>query len=247
MESACGVKLIVYSAVIFLGTFLGGLIPIQLSGLGERRLQMGVALGAGLLLGMSFSHMIPEAAELAPDVFGFWLLAGFVLLLIVERFGMVHACDEKRCDYHTVGWTAFVGLTIHGLIEGAALASSLVVPHIGPMVLVAIVSHKLPSGIALSSILKLAGKSRLQNLAFVVGVSVSGPVGLVLSYRVLSHSALSSAAGALLAASAGTFLYIGACDLLPEMHREESSRMGRLAWFLFGAGLSVLGGLFTDH
>ncbi len=240
-------RLAFYSLAIFLGTFVGGLIPTQVRAVNEDRLQLGVALGAGLLLGMSLVHMIPEAAELLPDGFGFWLLAGFLLLLIVEKFAMVHACDEKHCDYHTVGLAAFVGLTIHGLIEGAALASSLVVPHIGPMVLIAILSHKLPSGVVLSSILRLAGKSNAKTLLFVAGVSVSGPVGLYLSYVFLSHSALAATAGALLGASAGTFLYIGACDLLPEMHRTSQGRWGRLLCFLVGIGISLLGGFIGEH
>ncbi|MBI1861695.1 MAG: ZIP family metal transporter [Deltaproteobacteria bacterium] len=233
-----------YCAIIFLGTFLGGIIPTHLS-LSERKLQMGVALGAGLLLGMSLVHMIPEAAELMPETFGIWLLAGFLILLVAERFVMVHACEETHCDYHTIGWAAFIGLTIHGLIEGAALASSLVVPKIGPMVLIAIVSHKLPSGIALSSILKMAGISKRKSVAFVTGVAISGPVGLFLSYALLSQMAQSATAGALLSMSAGTFLYIGACDLLPEMHRGGEERQIKFACFLVGIGVSLLGGLIA--
>lgn len=239
-------RLFGYSLAIFLGTFIGGVIPGRIR-LSESRLQLGVALGAGLLLGMALVHMVPEAAELLPAGFGFWLLAGFLVILIVERFAMVHACDETHCNYHTIGVAAFVGLTVHGLIEGAALASSLVVPDIGPMVLIAILSHKLPSGLVLASILKLSGKSPAQSLVFVAGVSASGPVGLYLSYLFLSHASLSSTAGALLAASAGTFLYIGACDLLPELHRGEKGRWRRLISFLIGIGISLLGGLLGEH
>ena len=42
-------------------------------------------------------------------VFGAWMMAGFLLLLVLERFMMVHACEEHGCDYHTVGLAAFVG------------------------------------------------------------------------------------------------------------------------------------------
>lgn len=240
-------KIAIYAISIFGGTLIGGLIPMHATRLSEKSLQFGVALGAGILLGMSFAHMIPEAAELSPAYFGLWLLLGFLILMVVERFAMAHACDERHCDYHTVGLAAFLGLTVHGLIEGAALASSMVVPAIGPMVLIAVLSHKLPSGVALASILRLAGKTRSQSLLFVLGVSISGPVGLFFSYQLLSYSALSGTAGALLAVSAGTFLYIGACDLLPEMHRGGESRVGRLACFLFGVAISVFGGLLAVH
>lgn len=240
-------KILIYSLSIFFGTFLGGLIPSRVSFVSESHLKLGVALGAGLLLGMSLVHMIPEAAELMPGSFGIWLLAGFLLLLFVERFAMVHACEEQHCDYHRLGWAAFLGLTVHGLIEGAALATSLVLPNIGPMVLVAILSHKLPSGVVLATILRLAGTSKSRSLAFVGGVSLSGPIGLMMSYSLLSHSAFAETAGALLAASAGTFLYIGACDLLPELHKKGDGRWGRLIGFFLGIGVAVLGELFHDH
>ena len=41
---------------------------------------------AGLLLGMSFLHMLPEAAEMLPHTFAFWFLFGFLVLLVLERF-----------------------------------------------------------------------------------------------------------------------------------------------------------------
>jgi zinc transporter ZupT len=49
--------------------------------------------------------------------------------------------------------------------------------------------------------------------------------------------------GFLLGLSAGTFLYIAACDLLPQLHRTGDDKWPRLALFLLGAGMSVAGSL----
>ncbi len=233
-----------YALLIFLASLAGGLLPLFISAKSEKKLKLAISFGAGLLLGMAFIHMIPEAAALAPNEFGYWLMGGFVLLLILERFVMVHACEEHGCHYHTVGVAAFAGLTVHGLLEGFALGSTLYISGLAPLILLAILSHKLPAGFALTSILRLAKRSPRQILLFVVGVSLSGPIGLGLSLGILEIEHLPSVTGSLLALSAGSFVYIGACDLLPELHRENKEKIPRLVCFLIGIVLSALSGLF---
>lgn len=239
--------LILYSVSIFLTAFFGGLLPLLVPAKNDHHLKLFVSLGAGLLLGMAFLHMLPEASHLLPQSFGLWFLIGFVILLILERFIMIHACDEHGCHYHTVGIAAFVGLAVHGIIEGLALGSSLVLPPLAMLVLVAIMAHKAPSGFALTSILRLAGKSKKQILLFSAGVALSGPIGLLLAYFFLKTQEYQNAAGCLLALSAGTFVYIGACDLLPELHRASGEKLKRLALFIFGLLISYGSGLWLEH
>ncbi|NBT58593.1 hypothetical protein EBT16_07400 [bacterium] len=239
--------LVLYGISIFASAFLGGLAPLLIPAKNDHHLKLLVSLGAGLLLGMSFLHMLPEASHLLPGSFGLWFLMGFVILLILERFIMIHACDEHGCHYHTVGIAAFLGLTVHGIIEGLALGSSLVLPHLAMLVLVAIMAHKAPSGFALTSILRLAGKSKSQILLFSFGVALSGPLGLLLAYFFLRTQEYQNAAGCLLALSAGTFVYIGACDLLPEIHRASEEKLKRLAFFLLGLFISYGSGFFLEH
>jgi len=238
-------QLFTYSLLIFLTALSGGILPLYWKRFRDESLKTYVCLGAGLLLGMSFLHMLPEATELLPHRFGGWFLVGFLILLILERFVMVHPCDEHGCHYHTVGIAAFVGLTIHGLIEGFALASSLFVAHLGPLVLVAILAHKAPQGFALTSILKLAGKTKRQMVTFAMGIALSGPVGVALAYSIMEKNQIAPMAGVLLAISSGTFAYIGACDLLPELHRSDTGKFKRLAAFLVGIVLSAMSGLIV--
>lgn len=238
--------LTLYSSLIFLAAFIGGIVPMWISTKNENHLKLFISFGAGLLLSMAFLHMIPESFKLLPRSFGIWLLTGFCLLLFLERFIMVHACEEHGCHYHTIGIAAFVGLTIHGLIEGFALASSQLVAHLGPLVLIAILSHKAPAGIALTSILKMSGKKPVQILGFILGVALSGPLGIFLAYWILKTEHYSNAAGILLSLSAGTFLYIGACDLLPELHRTDGEKIKRLISFILGIIISIASGYLID-
>jgi zinc and cadmium transporter len=235
-------RLLIYASLIFLTATAGGVLPLLMPNAREDRLKLFVSLGAGLLLGMAFLHIIPEASLLLPGSFGIGLLVGFLLLLVLERFVMVHACEEHGCDYHTIGMAAFAGLAVHGVIEGLALASSVMVSNIGPLVLVGILSHKAPAGFALTSLLKLAGKSNRRIIAFVLGVALSGPVGVMLAYLLLAKTHWQNSAGILLSVSAGTFLYISACDLLPELHRNDTEKFKRLTAFLGGLALAYVSG-----
>jgi zinc and cadmium transporter len=232
---------VLYAVLIFLAAFLGGALPMCLPWLDEARLRLTVSLGAGLLLGMALLHMLPEAVHLIPSTFAYFFMGGFLLLLLLERFVMVHACEEHGCDFHTVGLAAFLGLTVHGAVEGFALASTAHVEGLAPLVFIAILAHKLPAGVALTSILRLSKRSRRQTWAFIIGVAASGPLGILLATVVLERTHLPNAAGILLALSAGTFLYVAACDLLPEMHRSSSKKLSRLGLFLLGVAISVLG------
>lgn len=240
------VKLLIYSALISSTAIIGGIIPLVIRNIRDNHLKLFVSLGAGLLLGMAFIHMIPEAALLMPNYFGIGLMLGFVILLVLERFIMVHACEEHGCHYHTVGLAAFVGLTVHGVIEGVALGSSLLVPQLAPLVLVGILAHKAPTAFSLTSILRLAGKSQAQIIIFILGVALSVPVGCFLAYFVTIKSHFDASTGILLSVSAGTFLYIGACDLLPELHRNDDEKFKRLMAFIVGI-LICMGTLFLPH
>ena len=240
-------QVVTYGLAIFVAAFFGGISPLLLPGAHENHLKLFVSFGAGLLLGMGFLHMLPESAALIPTSFGFWVLVGFLILLVLERFIMVHACDEHGCNYHTVGVAAFVGLAIHGIIEGFALASSLMVSEFGVFVLLAILAHKAPAGFALTSILRLSGKTNKQIALFAAGVALSGPLGLVLAYNLLRADSLPQTAGILLSLSTGTFFYIGACDLLPELHRNDAEKFKRLATFFLGILISVACGYLLDH
>lgn len=236
-----------YGLLLFSTALLGGALPLWMPSIHDQRLKLFICLGAGLLLGMAFVHMLPEAAELLPHKFGMWFLLGFVLLLVLERFLMVHPCEEGGCHYHTIGVAAFFGLTVHGLIEGFALTSSMFVTDLGFLVLVAILAHKAPQGFALASILRMATKSRFRIWLFLLGVALSGPIGMAAAYFFLEHKPMASTAGVLLAMSSGTFVYIGACDLLPELHRENAEKFKRLGAFLVGIGLSLVSELLLAH
>ncbi|MFQ5811565.1 MAG: ZIP family metal transporter, partial [Armatimonadota bacterium] len=192
---------------------------------------------AGVLLGAAFVHMIPQAGEIAGPSTSSLALMGMLVLLLIEKFVMVHACPGDACDYHTIGLTAFVGLSLHSILEGVAIASSATMPALGPVVVVAIIAHKVPASLSLSGLLLAAGYRRGQILGLLALFSLMVPVGAIGAYSIIG-SVSEYVVSALIAVSAGTFIYIAASDLLPELHRAHQFRTLSLATFLGGIALT---------
>lgn len=233
--------LLFYSGSIFFATWAGGLLPL-LRRWHDGTLRLFVSFGAGVLLGVAFMHLIPEAAELMNLQIGIPLLSGFLLLYILEKFVMVHSC-EAGCDFHVIGWSAVVGLSVHSLTAGMALGAGLVIPEISLFVFFAILLHKLPESFSLTCILLQERMAKGKIILVLFGFSLAVPLGGVLTSFFLKEDS-TYAVGWLLAFSAGTFLHIAADDLLPGVHAAVDNRRATLSTFLVGVALVLFSHAF---
>lgn len=235
---------------ILLGSVLGAAIPIFS---GPKRLVTFLAFAAGVMLGAAFFHMLPEAARSGGYSVLSWVPAGFVVMFLLERYVLVHVCEEPPdCEVHghkgSLGTAAFIGLAVHTLFDGIALGSASV-EGVGLTTFVAIASHKVPSSLSLASILLHEGRTRrtVFLLAALFGLMV--PLGAALYFALAELIPMQGFPPAALAFSAGSFLYIAVSDLLPNVNRHGPG--GRLKNILsMGAGLLVMLGLtlvLEDH
>ena len=227
-------SLLVYSIIIIAVSWTGGMIPLY-KPWRQSTLQLFISFGAGVLLGVAFLHLIPEAMMMIEERAGLPMLFGFLLLYVLEKFIMVHSC-EAGCDVHIVGWSSFLGLSIHSLTAGVALGAGIAVPEISLMVFLAIVLHKLPESFSLSCILLQAKfhKKRIITIMFLFAFAV--PVGALIAVHLLT-SMPGDVIGWALAFAGGTFLHIAADDLLPSVHSSEQNRGSTLIAFLLGVFL----------
>jgi len=238
-----------YSFIIVLGAVAGALVVVATQR--PTRLVTFLAFAAGVMLGAAFFHMLPEAYH-DGGYRAFTLVpAGFVFLLVLERFFLSHTCEEpldcKEHASHGLGLTAFVGLAVHTLFDGIALGSS-VKEGVGMMAFIAITSHKIPSSLSLASILKAEGRPTSVILSYSVFYGLMVPVGAALYFgfdAVLRFEKFSPWA---LAFSAGTFLYIAVSDLLPHVNRHGQDRRGRnLVALLVGLLAMLALSRVTEH
>ncbi|HFE63824.1 MAG TPA: transporter, Zip family protein [Caldithrix sp.] len=231
MESGL-IDLAIYCAMIVLFAWIGGVIPL----LFHKKIviiQFFISFGAGILLGAALLHMVPGAAEYIGKRLGLPVLLGFLTLFILEKFIMTHPCPAEHCEYHTVGLTAFIGLSVHSVITGLALGSGILIPRLGFIVFLAVLLHKLPASLSLSSLLVKEHYSRNKIFLIILLFSVMVPLGAFSTYFLIQKASVHTL-GVLAAFSAGTFLHVAADDLMPEVHQHFRYRKTRLLVFLLG-------------
>ncbi|KPK79285.1 MAG: hypothetical protein AMS25_13150 [Gemmatimonas sp. SM23_52] len=185
-----------------------------------------VAFAAGLLVAGALLHLVPESADLVGTGRGLaWTLAGFLVLYLVEahflphvhRRGELPIDDHHRAGHaHHVGPLVILGLAIHSLAEGVSVGAGLSARAlIGTVAAALVVFHKLPVGIAAMSALYHSGVPGRRAAWVSSGLALITPLAVVVSYFTL-RGVSEALLGILLGLAGGSFLYIGAADLLPE-------------------------------
>jgi zinc and cadmium transporter len=242
-------QLAVFSGVIVLGALAGAAVPLR-SDRAHRQVVF-LAFAAGVMFGAAFFHMLPEAFHGGGPRALFLVPAGFVFLFVLERFVLVHVCEEPPdCAEHAnpaMGLTAFVGLSAHTVFDGVALGSA-IVEGVGLTTFVAIAAHKIPSSLSLAALLQTEGRRPATILAFVVAFGLMVPLGALLYFGLDWLITFAAFAPLALAFSAGSFLYVAVSDLLPHVNRHgKSHRFRGVAGLLVGLGLMLAFSFVLGH
>jgi ZIP family zinc transporter/zinc and cadmium transporter len=200
-----------------------------------RTLELLIALAAGFMLSVALADLIPDAIIRDGERGAIFVLAGFLLVHLTQHAltGHFHFGEETHAVSGRVSASALAGLLLHTFGDGVAIASGfLVSPQLGVLVFGAIFLHKLPEGLAISSLVLAAGGTRAAALgaAALLGFATVAGVLLTNSFGPLAHYGL--------ALSGGVTLYVGASNLIPEFQ-------GKPGWlhntaFFGGVGLYLL-------
>ncbi len=147
------------------------------------------------------------------------------------------------------GWLAMMfGLGLHTLVDGVALAASVVadaqhgsiLPLAGIGTFLAVALHKPLDAFAITSVMQSGGWSSGQRTLANLTFSIACPIGAALFYfGVMRISGGSAVLGWGLAISAGFFICISLADLLPEVAFHDHDRFKLTAALLIGVGLAV--------
>lgn len=156
-----------------------------------------------------------------------------------------------------LSWTgAMLGLTVHTLIDGVALAASVQVEHqeaghgwlVGLGTFLVILLHKPFDAMAIGT---LMARERGSNISRHLVNGLFGmmiPAGVVLFHLGAGQlaAATSHFLGGALAFTAGTFLCISASDLLPELQFHAHDRVKLSLALMAGLALSAMIGRFEE-
>lgn len=200
-----------------------------------------LSYATGTLLGAAFLGLMPHALEHASvtAVMG-TALTGMVAFFVFEKIVWWHHSHERKCDAHAAaGPLILIGDAVHNAIDGVVIAAAfLTAVPLGIATALAVIAHEVPQEVGDFAILLETGYSRRQALAFNSVSSLATLPGAFLGW--LALETILSAVPYMLAFAAASFLYIGAADLIPSLHRRATLASSTRQILLLVAGIGTI-------
>ncbi len=232
--------IIVFAALAFLSTFVGGLAGFRY----RDKLHLILGFTAGVLLGVVALDIFPEIIELVGKLHTpvlhpmIALVVGFLLFHILETLFAVHAVHEASYGEHrhpAVGVMSALALVGHSFFDGISIGLGFQVsPMIGITVAVAVIAHDFSDGLNTVSLMLLNKNTTRKALVLLFADAAAPVLGATSTFLFQVPDGLLVL---YLGFFAGFLLYIGAANILPEAHHSHHSPVPTMA-------MTVLGVLF---
>lgn len=234
-------NILISTFLISLIAFIGALTLFLKEKLLNRILLILVAFSAGSLLGSAFFHIIPEAIEnLGMDrvfnLFYIFIILGFCMFFVLENFIKWHHHHVKEHpEIKPFSYLILISDGIHNFIDGLIIAASFIVAFpVGLATALAVALHEIPQEIGDFGILVYSGFKKIKalflNFLSAIAVVFGGVVGFLFSEKIGQSIVY------FLPFAAGTFIYIAASDLIPEIKQKVSW----LYFFIFLGGIGIM-------
>lgn len=210
-----------------------------------------VSFAVGAILGNAFLHLLPEAFGNSsnPVLTSFLVFAGILTMFILEKvfhWDHDHDVSEHQSKVKSFGYVSLVADGIHNFADGLLIGAAwLINPEVGLAVTIAIVIHEIPQEISDFSILIHAGFSRKKALLVNFLSACSAILGTILALFLGSKS--EEATHIILPIAAGGFIYLAGSDLIPELHKSNSTKNTFQQILLIIAGFLLIYFTTIDH
>jgi ZIP family zinc transporter len=219
--------IILLAIATFFSTLLGGLFAVKF----KSKLHYIMAFAAGVLLGVVCFDILPEIIEqikvhnFSPTGVTIALVLGFLIFHILEKSILIQHCHEEECAAHhkhpDIGVASALALAGHSFMDGVGIGLGFQVsPVVGALVAIAVISHDFTDGMNTVTLMLNNKNSDKKSKIFLLIDSITPVLGAAstLFFRVSPNFLV-----LYLGFFAGFLLYIGASDILPEAHSEQSS------------------------
>ena len=214
-------QVIIYGLIAGAATIAGSYLVLTKESWARKNSIFLISFSAGVLLAVAIGHLMPEAEGLNSNAL-IWFLASFIFFYIVEHGIILHSCREgEACVVHPIDRIALLGMGLHSLLDGVVIGVGFEISlELGVIATLSVLIHKLPDGISMVSILLHTGYERAKAISFSWLIALATPIGAIISF-IFFKDFSTLILGALLAIAAGSFLYVAAADLIPEIHKKS--------------------------
>jgi len=215
------VAVVVASSLACVVTTIGIYVISKYEVWGRQNTVYFMSFAAGVLVSVSFIHIIPKSFEMNEDA-PVYLLGGYLALYLFNRFLNLYICQEYQCETFATGIVPMLGIGFHSLLDGVIYSVTFNVSiFTGTLAAIGMVLHEFPEGIVTFLLLERGGFERRRAALYAfLAAAISTPLGTLVSYPFIDDIAKPTL-GLLLAVSAGALVYVGASHLLPEVEKEN--------------------------
>ncbi|MBN9485412.1 MAG: hypothetical protein BGO70_14605 [Bacteroidetes bacterium 43-93] len=239
-----------YSILLFAITFFGGIIPLWFKDFDEKRMQYLLAFSGAFLLSITFLHLLPETFSDLGARAGVYVLIGFFLQLIIQRFthgiehGHLHVHPQEDHHHHVPVYSILAGLSLHAFMEGLPLGFNYKMSATEPSLYLAVAAHKLPEAI-LATTLLLNAKGRKTTLITMFFFSCITPISGILANSLGQfYHAMAAAVVALIPIVAGAFIHISTTIFFESGTKQHLLTRQKVAAILTGVAIGFATLLF---
>jgi len=239
--------LLLTSLLLFLPVIISGLLVVFLQNVKQNLNKIFLSFSGAYLLSISVLHLLPEIYSTGNHYIGAFILAGFVLQLILEFIS--EGIEHGHFHHHEKGKNAFPlaiisGLCIHTFLEGMPLAANLANEDFnlaGNSLLVGIILHNIPISFVLVTMLLKSGLSKNTAILYLVLFALTAPLGVfagVIAGNFITEG-ITEFYNIMLAIVVGIFLHVSTTILFESTDNHKFNLIKSVA-ILAGIGLAML-------
>lgn len=239
-------RALLLSFIAGMSTLLGAFILFTMKEKNEKLVSMALGFSGGVMISVSFTHLLPHAHELLESAYGekiglllqtIFLLIGVVIAGGLDRF-VPHintgSCEEyKHQNLFRVGFISTLAIGLHNFPEGVAtFMAGYNDLSLGISVALAITLHNIPEGISVAMPIYCATGSKKKAFKYTFLSGIVEPIGALLTYFVLRPYINNFTLGAIFALISGIMLYIAIEELIPSSRQYKYIRTAITSTFI---------------
>lgn len=204
-----------------------------------------ISVSIGALFGDVFIHLLPALFKEARSInISLYIIIGIIFFFVFEKFlhwRHEHHAHNEQCGERIlpVGYISLASDGLHNFIDGIVITVSFLVSMpVGIATTLAVILHEIPQEIGDIGILLHAGFSKKKALLFNFYsglLAIGGAIGAL-----IIAEQIQTVIPAILAFTAGSFIYIAGSDLLPELHKTTNPRHSFLQLFGIIIGIALM-------
>ena len=219
--------------LLFSAVMLSGLWALRQKNISAVRLKLLLAFSGAFLFALCALHLIPDVYSGGGKSIGYFILAGFLLQLVLEFFseGIEHGhIHIHKTHHHAFPFTIIFSLSLHSFLEGMPLSAASGNLHVQNSLLTGIILHHIPVAMALAAMLIQSGVRNQVIVLCLFLFAAMAPFGAFTSVMLGENKSvfLSGYYPQIMALVIGIFLHISTTILFEasEDHRFNYLRIG---------------------